>query len=385
MYRKSYALVDKQILRDNIKEIRKKYPSYEYYFGVVKNNAYHHGIGCVSALLEGGINYLAVSSLEEALEIRELYADIPILVLEPIPLEYVLLASEHQITLTVDNLEYVSKLVKQKFKEKLYLHLKLDTGMNRLGFKDNLELKEAYALLKEKKDIFVEGIYTHFATSGRGDVFYQKQLDRLQDFFSVLDWKEIPIRHFDRSITFVSHEKISWANGVRLGIMMYGFSESVIPSYKGLRNRLRLWRNQQYVKKGLMHEYTLANDLQLQTAYSLYASIISVRPVHVGERVGYNASYEVTEEGYIGTVAIGYADGVTKDFRSVYFNGKKLPIVSDSMDMIMIFCKEKLPLFSEVEILGEHMPIKRTSRLLGTNSYHLFNQISHRVPIIYKE
>ena len=178
MYRKSYALVDKQILRDNIKEIRKKYPSYEYYFGVVKNNAYHHGIGCVSALLEGGINYLAVSSLEEALEIRELYADIPILVLEPIPLEYVLLASEHQITLTVDNLEYVSKLVKQKFKEKLYLHLKLDTGMNRLGFKDNLELKEAYALLKEKKDIFVEGIYTHFATSGRGDVFYQKQLDR---------------------------------------------------------------------------------------------------------------------------------------------------------------------------------------------------------------
>lgn len=385
MYRKTYALVNKNKLKNNIKEIKEKYPLYEYYFGVVKNNCYHHGVGAIEALLAGGINYLCVSSLDEAMQIREGYPSVSILVLEPIDLEFISVAIENNITITVDALDYVKGLVSRKFKDKLLVHLKLDTGMNRLGFKDKHDLKEAYSLLKENKYLVVEGIYTHFATSGRGDVFYERQLKRLEDLLSVIPYEEIPIRHFDRSITFVSHKKIPFANGIRLGIMMYGFNESVHVNTKGLKNYLRMFKRKMLLKKGIIHEYTTENHLNLNTAYSLYSSIISVRPVKTGEYVGYNASYLVLNDGYIATIQIGYADGVTKYFGSVVIDGVTYPIVADTMDMIMVFSPKPLKVGSLVEIIGPNRKVRDVAQLLGTNSYHLFSQITSRVPIIYEE
>lgn len=87
MYRKTYAEINHQNLTHNVKEIKQHYPDYKYYIGVVKNNAYHHGIKCVNALKKGGINYFAVSSLEEALDLRKYNLDTPVLILEPIDLE----------------------------------------------------------------------------------------------------------------------------------------------------------------------------------------------------------------------------------------------------------------------------------------------------------
>ena len=149
MYRKSYALVNKNILEENIREIKKKYPNYEYYMGVVKNNAYHHGIEVIDSLIKGGINYLAVSSLEEALDIRAINKDIPVLILEPIPIIYIDIVLKNNITLTVESLSYTKELVSKENLKKLKVHLKLDTGMNRLGFKRVDELQEAYILLKD--------------------------------------------------------------------------------------------------------------------------------------------------------------------------------------------------------------------------------------------
>ncbi len=383
MYRKSYALVNKNILEENIREIKKKYPNYEYYMGVVKNNAYHHGIEVIDSLIKGGINYLAVSSLEEALDIRAINKDIPVLILEPIPIIYIDIVLKNNITLTVESLSYTKELVSKENLKKLKVHLKLDTGMNRLGFKRVDELQEAYILLKDK--VFIEGIYTHFATSGRGDIFYKKQLDKLKEFLDSIDVLKIPIRHFDRSITMVSHEKIKESNGVRLGIIMYGFSQSVKVNTEGIKNKLRLWKRKMYIKNGFMMEYTTINDLNLKPAYSLYSTILAVRPVSKDEFVGYNASFKVLEDGYIASIAIGYADGVTKDFKKVVIDGKKLDIVSDSMDMIMVFSKNKLEVGSKVEIIGENRTIREVTRDIKINSYHLFNQISKRVPIIYEE
>ncbi len=384
MYRKSYAFVRKDILTKNIEEITSKY-HYDYYIGVVKNNSYHHGIGAIEALIAGGINYLAVSSLDEALEIREKYKQIPILVLEPVNLLYLDEVLKNNITLTVDNKSYVEKLVQLNIKGKLNIHLKLDTGMNRLGFKDTQELREAYNILNACKSVFIEGVYTHFATSGRGDVFYLKQYKKLNKLLEVIDVEKIPIRHFDRSITMVSHEKIPISNGVRLGIIMYGFNESVYPRIKGIKNKLRLWKQKMYIKQGLMQEYTTTNSLVLKNAYHLYSEVISVRKVEVGEVVGYNAAYQVKEKGFILTIAIGYADGVTKEFGQVDINGCKHDIVSDSMDMLMVFSKDKIDVGSKVEIIGEHLPVRLIARNLGINAYHLFNQISARIPIVYEE
>ena len=89
MYRKTYAIIDEDKLKNNIKEIKAKYNNYKYYIGVVKNNAYNHGIKIINSLIEGGVNYLAVSSLEEALDARKYNSEIPILCLEVIDLDYI--------------------------------------------------------------------------------------------------------------------------------------------------------------------------------------------------------------------------------------------------------------------------------------------------------
>lgn len=382
MYRKTYALINKETLKNNVSEVKRKYPNYEYYFGVVKNNAYGHGDTVVSALLEGGINYLAVSSLDEAMNIRKFAKKIPILILEPISLEFIDVAVKNDITITVDNLEYVKSLTKLKLNQTLKVHFKIDSGMNRLGFKNRNDIKTSYELITKKENIFLEGIYTHFATSGRGDNYYDFQVNNVYNLIEDIDLDTIPIIHFDRSLTFVSHNKLKNVNGVRLGIVMYGFSGSVNPdtSFKGKLRKLK--KSLSGIKTS---PYISVNNLNLKTAFSLYSSVISVRKVCMGEHVGYNATYVAPSDGYIATIAIGYADGVTKDFKYVYINNRKYEIVSDSMDMIMVFVDSNVKIGDKVEIFGDHIKIKEVTRLLNTNSYHLFNMITSRVPRIYEE
>ncbi len=108
MYRKTFVNIDTTVLENNIKDIKKKYPDYKYYIGVVKNDAYHHGIDVIPSLIEGGINYLAVSSLDEAMEIRAKFEDMPILILEPINLEFIKVVLDNDITITIDNLDYLN-------------------------------------------------------------------------------------------------------------------------------------------------------------------------------------------------------------------------------------------------------------------------------------
>ena len=140
MYRKTYVKIENSTLTNNVKKIINKYQKYNYYIGVVKANAYGHGDYIVNDLIKGGINYLAVSSLEEAISIRKYNQEIPILVLEPINIEYINIILENNITITIDSLIYTKKLIEKDFPTKLKVHIKLDTGMNRLGIKDKEEV-----------------------------------------------------------------------------------------------------------------------------------------------------------------------------------------------------------------------------------------------------
>lgn len=379
MYRNTYALIDKDIIKNNVKEIITKYSDYQYYIGVVKNNAYSHGIDIIPSLIEGGVNYLAVSSLDEAMKIRETYKDIPILILEPIDLKFIPVAQKNKITITVESLSYLKELLNSKINKHLKVHFKIDSGMNRLGFKDKKDIEEAYLLINKDKYLELEGVFTHFATAGRGDSFYKEQLDKVLYLLSGINLESVPIVHFDRSLTFVSHEKIKCVNGIRLGVIMYGFSGSVKPSLS-FKSKLK----RKLLKKPAS-DFISENDLYLKTAFSLYSSVISVRKVESGERVGYNASYVMDSPGYIATISIGYADGVTKDYGYVVINNKRYEIVSDSMDMIMVKVDENVKTGDTVEIFGDNISINETKRRLKINGYHLFNMITTRVPRIYKE
>ena len=381
MQRKTYAYIDGNILENNIKEIKKKYPDYKYYIGVVKNNAYHHGMKCVLDMIRGGINYFAVSSLEEALALRK-YTDYPVLILEPISLEFVSDAINNNITLTVESLEYTKELLKEDIYSELKVHLAVDSGMNRLGFQTRKELDEALKLLKEHKKIVVEGLFTHFATSGVMDPHWDNQVKKFLNITKNIDFKEIPMVHLGRSLTLVNHPKLEYANAVRLGIIMYGFSQSRKEG-TSLRSKLQKLKRNHYQKKYECSKTFLENDLKLNTAMSLYTEVISTRKVHAGDIVGYNA-YPIKENGYILTLPVGYADGVTKDYKEVAIESKRYKIVSDCMDMIMVYSETPIKIGTKVEIFGRTIPISSVTRRLGLNSYHLFNQISDRVVRVHR-
>lgn len=381
MQRKTYAYIDGNILENNIKEIKKKYPDYKYYIGVVKNNAYHHGMKCVLDMIRGGINYFAVSSLEEALALRK-YTDYPVLILEPISLEFVSDAINNNITLTVESLEYTKELLKEDIYSEIKVHLAVDSGMNRLGFQTRKELDEALKLLKEHKKIVVEGLFTHFATSGVMDPHWDNQVKKFLNITKNIDLSKIPMVHLGRSLTLVNHPKLEYANAVRLGIIMYGFSQSRKEG-SSLRSKLQKLKRNHYQKKYECSKTFLENDLKLNTAMSLYTEVISTRKVHTGDIVGYNA-YPIKEDGYILTLPVGYADGVTKDYKEVAIESKRYKIVSDCMDMIMVYSETPIKVGTKVEIFGRTIPISSVTRRLGLNSYHLFNQISDRVVRVHR-
>lgn len=382
MYRKTYAKIDGKILEENVAEIKKKYNDYKYYFGVVKNNAYGHGMKIVTNLIASGINYLAVSSLEEALMARKFTIDIPILVLEPIEIEYIDDALSNKITLTIDNLDYLKKVNKLDLAYELKIHLKIDSGMNRLGFKDKKDINDAIKIIEKNPKLFLEGIYTHFATTGVNDYYYDRQLEKFKELTSSIDLKNIPIIHLDRSLTMVTHEKIEFANGVRLGIAMYGFSGSRNIS-KGLKNKLRTIKRNIYQKKYHISKTILENNLNLKTAFSLHSTIISIRKVCKGDVVGYNAIYKVKQDGYVATIPVGYADGVSKEFGFVAIHNKKYPIIADAMDMIMVLVDGKVKCKDDVEIFGKVISINEVKAKINTNAQHLFNRITTRVPRVH--
>ena len=379
MFRKTYVKIDNKVLTNNVKEIISTYNNYKYYFGVVKANAYGHGDYVVNDLIKGGINYLAVSSLEEAISIRNYNKEIPILCLEPIDLSYIKEIQDNDVTITIEDIEYVKKLLDLKLTKELKVHLKLDTGMSRLGFTNKEELEEALRLLKENKNILLEGIYTHIATSGISDIYYDKQISTFEYLTKDINLKEIPIVHIGRSMTLVNHPKLECVNGVRLGICMYGFNNS-IPTPTGLRKIKR----DRLLKKLNISETKLTNNLNLKTAFTLYTEVMSIRKIKKGSFVGYGAGYIANEDIIVATLPIGYVDGMSKSMKYVSINNTKYNIIGEiCMDMTMIKIDDTVKLHDKVEIFGNNITIKEVSRNIGTNAYHVLTRITTRVPRVY--
>lgn len=384
MYRKTYAIIDEDKLKNNIKEIKAKYDNYKYYIGVVKNNAYNHGIKIINSLIEGGINYLAVSSLEEALDARKYNSKIPILCLEVIDLDYIYDCINNNVTITVESLEYLEKLNKIKLDFPIKIHLKLNTGMNRLGISEVKEVNKCVSIISENKKLILEGIYTHFATSGISDKYYDEQMKKFQELTKDIDLTTIPIVHLGRSLTLVNHDKPDFVNGIRLGIIMYGFSQS-IKEDTSLRGKLRAIKRKKLIKKFNISKTYLTNDLNLKTAFSLYSNVMTIKKVKNKEFVGYGANFFADRDIKVAIIPIGYADGVTIKYKNVSIKGKKYQIIADSMDMLMVKVDNTVKIGDKVEIFGENISIREASRNNGCNSYRLFNMITNRVPRIYKK
>lgn len=380
MYRKTYIEIDEEILKNNVKNIRENYNSYKYFFGVVKGNAYGHGFHTVNALISGGINYLAVATPEEALKVREFNKEIPVLCLEPADESAVEIMAKNNITFTVDSIESLNNLLKTNADIKV--HIKIDSGMNRLGFKNPEELENAYRLMINNEKITIEGIFSHFATSGINDSYYNAQINNFLNIVKEagIDLKDIPIVHLDRSLTFVHHKKAEFVNGIRIGICMYGFSQSLTPP-TGLK---KIKRN--LFVKNKSDDIIFKNNLQLQTAMKFYSTVIAVKKISKSEFAGYGAEYISSENGYVATIAAGYYDGIPSGLKSVAINGKKYEIIGEHcMDMICIKADESIKIGDRVEIFGDTVSVKQAAASSHISSYKLLCGVSSRVPRIYDD
>ncbi len=356
LFRNTYAVINLDLLKNNIKEIIKKYNNYKYYFGIVKANAYNHGDTEISReLISNGINYLGVSSLEEALNIRKKIRKTSILILTPIDNKYIKIASKNNITITVNSLDYLNTIINTKYKIKI--HIKIDTGMNRLGIKTNKELLETINLINKNKKIIVEGLYTHMANADSEDnSFYDKQIENFNKITKDIDLSIFKIIHIGNSATLLNHKKLKFVNGIRIGLIMYGIKS---------------------VEK---------SDINVKPILSLYSKIMQIKNIKKGESVGYNLNYKAKKNEKIAVVAIGYADGVIRKNtnRYVAVNNNKYKIVGNiCMDMLMISVDEKVKENDIVTIIGESIDCNYIAKHLNTINYEVICTISDRVHRIY--
>ena len=367
MFRKTYLEIDLDALGHNISEVKENFGGYDYYFGVVKANAYGAGIYAVNAMIEAGINYLAVSSLEEALAVREMNRDIPVLVMEPVCLDGLKAAADNNVTVTVDNKEYFDKLRESGLK--IRFHIKVDCGMNRFGLTDKNDVK--YIVDNADENAVLEGVFTQLS-SGAGER-YKKQLSTFAERTSLIDLSSIKIVHIDRSLTVEQHEKINFANGVRLGIVMYGFAKT--PPALSFKRRI--------INRLTGIKPPEPSVLNLKNVFRFYTEVLEVKRIAPGESVGYGGMFDSREGGYIAVMPYGFADFSLIGKTCVYIGGKRREIIVNYMDVTSAVVDASVNPGDKVEIFGEYLSVRAASRQAGVNVYKLITSVTNRVPRVY--
>ena len=351
MYRNTYVEINLKNIENNVKTLINRYNNYQYYFGVAKADSYgHNGIETVNAIINGGCNYIAVATLDEALEIRKEINNIPILCLGIIPIEYIEKCIENDITITISNFQYLEKLI-EKTNSKLKIHIKINTGMNRLGVNNKTEFNEMFKLIKSS-NLELEGIYTHIYNASDEQVTL-KQCEKFEKITSDISLNEVPIVHIGASDTTIMYSKMPYVNGCRLGIAMYGLAEK--------------------------------EQEDLLSTFSLYSEVIQINEIE-DETLGYSGAYKVNGKEKIAVIPIGYADGIIRKNtgRNVYINNKSFKIVGNiCMDMLFVKVDDTVNVGDKVALIKDIQHIKEIANHLDTITYEVLCSIGKRVPRVY--
>ena len=361
-HRPTKALIRLGAIRKNIQQMGNHIPKGTLKWAVVKANAYGHGAVAVATAIQDDVDGFCVSNIDEAIELRQAGVSKKILILGVSEIEAIVLAKDYDITLTVAGLEWVrAMLATGADLSGLSVHLKIDSGMGRIGFREASEAEEAQDLLKQE-GTRVEGIFTHFATADEAsDTYFNAQLERFKTILSSM--KEVPeLIHASNSATTLWHTGTIF-NSVRLGDAMYGLNPS---------------------GEVLDLPYDLTPALTLQSA------LVHVKTVPAGACMGYGATYQADSEQIIATVPIGYADGWTRDMQNftVLVDGQACPIVGRvSMDQITIRLPKVYPLGTKVTLIGTNGDKEITSTQVatyrGTINYEVVCLLSDRIPREY--
>jgi alanine racemase len=379
----TWAEIDLAAYRHNIAELRRITRPEARFMAVVKANGYGHGAAEVSkAALESGADCLGVARLHEALELRDAGVESPILIFGHTPPEAVGTLLDHDLTqavFTQESAEALATKAAAKGKD-LRVHIKVDTGMGRLGLlADEPRAEEATAsaanhrfrevsAIVDLPGLEVEGLFTHFATADHGDKSYaHRQLLRFSSLVEDLKQQgiELPLNHVANSAALIDVPD-SHLDMVRPGIATYG----LYPSAEVDRSRVRLkpvmeWKSQ----------------------------IIQTKNVPAGFGVSYGITYETPQPTTLATVAAGYADGLNRGLSNrgqMLVRGQRVPIVGRiCMDLTLLDVGgvSDVGVGDEVVILGwqgeEEITADEMAVTLDTISYEIVSTITSRVPRVY--
>lgn len=368
--RRTWAEIDLDALAHNYRRARELTGPGVRYLGVVKADAYGHGAIQVAAQLEElGADYLAVSSLDEARELRHGGIDAPILILGHTPPEMVPELIRYHITQAVSARAKAEEYnaAASACGGRLKVHIKVDTGMSRLGFLVRDEHfdggVEAIAASCALPGLEAEGIFTHFAVSDEDDTDSEAYTrEQFALFLRVVNalaerGRTFPIRHCANSGALARYPEM-YLDMVRPGIALYGVGAD-------------------------------AKRLGLRPVMTLKSSVSTIKIFDPGTDISYGRTYRAADKARIGVLPIGYADGL---FRGL---SNRLAVVTDQgfapirgricMDMTMVDLTglPDVKVGSEVEIFGRRQSVDHLAQLLDTISYELLCAVSKRVPRVY--
>ena len=373
MERRTWAEINLDALEHNIRQVRKITNPNAQIMAVVKADAYGHGVAeCAELLLENGADRLGVATLNEAIELRRLFYDVPILILGSSLESETDELVKNDITPNVYMTEFAKALSDSAVKQKktVKVHIKLDTGMSRIGFPvgdgDNSVIIEDIIAISKLPNLEIEGIFSHFATSDEVDTQYTHlQFGRFMSVCDTLKERgiEIPIKHICNSAGIMMYPEYH-LDMVRPGVILYG----MYPSNDVDKSKL-----------------------DLKYVMSLKSIITYVKEIEPGRGVSYGKEYIANNVAKIATVPIGYADGYLRALakKAKIAVGEKLfPIAGRiCMDQCMIDVSDvnNINRGDEALIFGDGaVTVDDIARWLGTINYEITCMLGHRVPRIYK-
>ncbi len=368
-YRPTYAEIDLNAMRHNLRKIKDIVGKDTEILGVVKADAYGHGMLEVSrVLIRQGVKYLGVASLDEAALLRAARIKAKIIVLGsilPQEAEGVLKFNVIQTVSDLDIARILSRLAKKK-KKKIRIHIKIDTGMGRLGFwhEEAIGFVKKIALLE---NLIIDGIFTHFPSAESDAPFTQKQIKDFNLLMRSL-WRcgiDIPIKHTSNSMALIDFKE-SRMNMVRPGLIMYG-----------LHPRIDLFKR-----------------LNLRPVLKLKTKIVHLKSVARGRSISYGRTYVAGEDTKIATIPVGYGDGYSRHLSNranVLIKGKRAPVVGRvCMDMTMVYVGHirGAKVGDEVVLIGAQgkdiIRAEELANLIYTIPYEIVCNIGRRVPRVYK-
>ena len=369
---RTWAEINLDNIAHNVKEIQRLVGKRTEIMAVVKADAYGHGVlETVSTLIENGTSRLAVSMLDEAIQLRKIGIDVPILVLSHTNPKRADELIKYQITQTIYSHDMAKILSDEALRQgvRAKVHIKIDTGMTRVGFPPGYSAVKAVMEIQKLPGIIIEGIFSHFATADEKDSSYtMHQIELFESIISELNRIGIliPIRHISNSAAILQYPEFSMEL-VRPGIILYG----IYPS-----------------------EEVRKVDADFKPAMTLKTNIAMIKWVEAGTAISYGRKFTTGRKSLIATIPVGYADGYSKLLTGkgrVLVNGQFAPVVgSICMDQCMIDVTEidgDVKTGDEVVLLGKQgnreITAQELAGYIGTIPYEIICIIGKRVPRVY--